>query len=53
MYLTASSLKLINIFLNMTKEVSFKVGMTCVGCKGAVLRILQKIEGKMKHILTK
>lgn len=30
----------------MTKTVSFKVGMTCGGCKGAVTRILSKIEGK-------
>ena len=29
----------------MTKTVSFKVGMTCGGCKGAVTRILTKIEG--------
>ena len=31
---------------DMTKKVSFKVGMTCGGCKGAVTRILSKIEGK-------
>lgn len=29
----------------MSKKVSFKVGMTCGGCKGAVTRILSKIEG--------
>lgn len=34
------------LHLRMTKEVNFKVGMTCDGCKGAVTRILQKIEGK-------
>jgi len=31
----------------MTKTVSFKVGMTCGGCKGAVTRILTKIEGNL------
>ena len=29
----------------MTKVVTFKVGMTCGGCSGAVTRILSKIEG--------
>jgi copper chaperone len=29
----------------MTKSVRFNVGMTCGGCKGAVVRILGKIEG--------
>jgi len=29
----------------MTKLVQFKVGMTCDGCKKAVTKILEKIEG--------
>lgn len=29
----------------MTKTVTFKVGMSCDGCKGAITRILSKIEG--------
>jgi len=29
----------------MSKEVNFRVGMTCGGCSGAVTRILKKIEG--------
>jgi len=32
----------------MTKTVSFKVGMTCSGCSGAVTRILSKIDGVSK-----
>ncbi|KAJ1408996.1 hypothetical protein B484DRAFT_336796 [Ochromonadaceae sp. CCMP2298] len=29
----------------MPKVVQFKVGMTCDGCKGAVTRILSKLDG--------
>lgn len=29
----------------MTKEVQYKVGMTCGGCSKAVTKILSKIEG--------
>ena len=29
----------------MTKEITFKIGMTCDGCKGAVTKILAKIDG--------
>lgn len=33
------------------KTVSFKVGMTCSGCQGAVTRILGRVEGKEEHLL--
>lgn len=29
----------------MSKTYEFKVGMTCDGCKGAITRILGKVEG--------
>eukprot|EP01040_Poterioochromonas_malhamensis_P002411 gene2411-2561_t len=29
----------------MTKTVSFKVGMTCSGCQGAVTRVLGRVSG--------
>jgi copper chaperone len=29
----------------MSKEVAFKVGMTCGGCSSAVTRILKRIDG--------
>ena len=28
-----------------TKEIRFRVGMTCEGCSGAVTRILQQVDG--------
>jgi copper chaperone CopZ len=39
--------------VEMTKTVSFKVGMTCGGCKGAVTRILSKMEGRCLPHITK
>jgi Ni,Fe-hydrogenase I small subunit len=32
-------------YKKMTKVVSFKVGMTCSGCQGAVTRILGRVSG--------
>lgn len=32
----------------MTKTVSFKVGMTCSGCQGAVTKVLSRVEGVKK-----
>jgi copper chaperone CopZ len=37
------------IFRIMTKIVTFKIGMTCSGCEGAVTRILNKVEGKFVY----